>query len=558
MEGRTDTAAAPEDPLGAGETSESVDYPDDDLVDTDDSGPVQTRFARFVDGLGAPELVLAILVIVWMAVFIRLPQLRHDRFGTFGFDLGIYDQGTWLLSQFKDPFVTVRGIELFGHHTNFFLVFLAPFYWLGAGPIFLLVVQVAAQASGAVALYLLARDLLKSRWAGVALAAALLLNPTYQWLTWEFFHPDAVAIGPLLFAYWAARERRWKIFTVAAVLALLCKEDVALTMVVLGLLVAFRGDRGKGVIIATASAAWFVIATRLLIPLQNGIGPFYDSFFGDLGNSPTEVVYNSVRHPSKSWGLASEGSRQSWYWRMLAPWALMPLFDLRALILAAPMIFVNVVTAFPYTRDYRFHYASLVVTVCAVATVEAIAWISRRARRGDDRTFENTRNILVVVVLFAALFTSHLWGASPIAKGYDDGMWPLAYDPRVAIKSEAIAQVPDDAAVSAIYNLVPHLTHREKIYEFPVPWCNVNWGVEGENLDDPADVEWMVLDRRLVQGDRDKALLDDLLSSEFQVVYEQDDMVVAQRIAPPTEPKGENPPEGQCWDRASLAPFQSQ
>ena len=52
---------------------------------------------------------------------------------------------------------------------------------------------------------LLGRDVLRSRWCGVALAVALLLNPTYQWLMWEFFHPDAVAIGPLLFAYWAAR-----------------------------------------------------------------------------------------------------------------------------------------------------------------------------------------------------------------------------------------------------------------------------------------------------------------------------------------------------------------
>ena len=81
---------------------------------------------------------------------------------------------------------------------------------------------------------------MRSRWCGVALAIALLLNPTYQWLMWEFFHPDAVAIGPLLFAYWAARERRWGWFTVAAVIALSCKEDVALAVVVLGLLVVFR------------------------------------------------------------------------------------------------------------------------------------------------------------------------------------------------------------------------------------------------------------------------------------------------------------------------------
>jgi len=37
-------------------------------------------------------------------------------------------------------------------------VLFVPFYWLGAGPLFLLSAQVVVQASGAIAVYLLARD----------------------------------------------------------------------------------------------------------------------------------------------------------------------------------------------------------------------------------------------------------------------------------------------------------------------------------------------------------------------------------------------------------------
>jgi len=152
--------------------------------------------------------VLGAMVTVWSAVFITLGWIRHARFGTFAFDLGIYDQGLWLLSRFE-MFDTVKGLPLFGHHMNLVLVLLAPFYRLGAGPEFLLVVQVLAQASGAVAVFLLARDRLGDRWLAVVLAGVLLANPTYQFLVWEFFHPDALAIAPLLFAYWAARAERW-------------------------------------------------------------------------------------------------------------------------------------------------------------------------------------------------------------------------------------------------------------------------------------------------------------------------------------------------------------
>lgn len=509
------------------------------------------RLVSLVRGWGLPEGVLAVLVAVWTFEFVRLPMLRYDRFGTFGFDLGIYDQGTWLLSRFHDPFVTIRGLELFGHHANVFLLLLVPLYWLGAGPITLLVIQVLAQASGAIAIFLLARDLLKSKWAGVALGGALLLNPTYQWLTWEFFHPDAVAIGPLLFAYWAARNKRWKLFTFAAILTVICKEDLALAVALLGIIIGFNGDRRRGVIVAATSTAYFFFATRVLIPQQNGIGPFYDSFFGDLGKTPTDVVFNSVRHPTETWKLADAHDRRTWYWNMLAPWAFVPLLDPRVLLIGASAIFINIVSSFPYTRDYRFHYSAIVVGACALATVEAIAWVSNRARQRLA-----TMASLVTAVVVSALVASVLLGAAPYSRHYHDGTWPLAPSPRDAIRQRAVESVPKNSSASVAYDIDTHMTHRDQIYEFPVPWCNINWGVRGENLDDPADVQYMVLDRQLVQDPRDKALLKDLLSHEFETVSDDHDILVAKRVNPPTRPRGPNPPEGKCFPRPALDSFQ--
>ena len=539
-------------------------------------------FERVIDWFEPARTVLLVCIVVWMAWFWRLPLVRHEQFGTFGFDLGIYDQGVWLLSQFRDPFVTVRGMDLFGHHMNVFLLALAPFYRLGAGVELLLGVQLIAQASGAFAMFLLGRDVLRSRWCGVALGVALLLNPTYQWLMWEFFHPDAVAIGPLLFAYWAARERRWGWFAVAAPVALSCKEDVGLAVVVLGLILAFRlrgdarrlvfgfgaialgalvpvvGDGARwafvvggalvlaGVVIvlrrrtdwrigagiAVIAGAWFTVATQVLIPHFNGVGRFYDNFFGpELGNSPGEIARNIAQHPSLAYDRMTESSRVEWYWKMLAPFAVFPLLYLRAFAIAVPMVAVNVLTLYPYTRDYRFHYSSLVLAGCAVATVEGIAWLQRL-------TSGNTivRNVAVGIVVAASLGTTIAWGASPLARDYDE-VWPLEPSSHRTAQEIAVRLVPDRAAVSAPYNLVPHLTHREHVYEFPVPWCNINWGVEGENLDDPAGVEWLVLDRRLLGADR--ALADDLLAREFTVRFEENDIIAAERtvsVPPRTDP----------------------
>ena len=211
------------------------------------------------------------------------------------------------------------------------------------------------------------------------MAAVLLLNPTYQWLTWEFFHPDAVAIAPLLFAYWARARARWKWFVLFAVLAAACKEDVVLAIAVMGVLVAVRGDRKIGLLTVAASIAWYTIATRVIIPWQNGIGPFYDSFFGDLGKNPIEVGTHLVTHPRQAVELATEHDRVSYYEMMFAPVAFLPLLAIPTLLIAGPMLAVNVFSSFPYTREIRYHYSSLVLVGIILATVE-----SDRVGRGEE------------------------------------------------------------------------------------------------------------------------------------------------------------------------------
>jgi uncharacterized membrane protein len=472
--------------------------------------------------------VTAGMITVWSATFIVLGWIRHDHFATLGFDLGIYDQAIWLLSRFKDPFITIRGLEFFGHHMNPALMLFVPFYWLGAGPKFLLVVQVLAQASGAIAVYLLARDRLGDRWLAVVLAAVLLLNPTYQYLTWEYFHPDALAIAPLLFAYWAARAKRWRWFAVAAVLALACKEDVALVMVVMGVLIAVRGDRRVGAIVAVGSAIWFAFATRVLIPAANGIGPFYDSFFGDFGKTPTDIVKNVVTHPGKTLDIATRPDRTSYYRMMFAPVAFLPFAALGTLLLAGPMLGINALSTFPYQREIRYHYAAMVLVGIILATVEGIAIVGWNP---------GLRRFLVGLVAATSLATTVAWGPSPISTKFRSGLWPLGADTRLATKKAAVDLIPSGAATSSLYNFDTHLAHREKIYEFPVPWRSVNWGVHDENLDNPAGVRWIIVDRNGL-GDRDKALLESLLSGQFETRFDRDGIVVAKRVraAQPGEP----------------------
>jgi uncharacterized membrane protein len=187
------------------------------------------------------------------------------------------------------------------------------------------------------------------------------------------------------------------------------------------------------------------------------------------------------------------------------------------------MLGVNVLTTLPYLRDFKYHWSALVLAAIVLATVEAIAYLARTA---------TARAFLVGLVVATSLASTVAWGPSPVSTKYRSGYWPFGPDARRVVKAEAMRVVPDRAPTSAVYLFVPQLSHREKIYEFPVPWKNINWGVDGENLHDPALVQWVVLDRQVLSAE-DKRFAEELFAREFTVRFDRDDIVVAQRVAPP-------------------------
>jgi uncharacterized membrane protein len=470
-----------------------------------------------------PLAVLVALVLAYVVVFGRLTWAQQSNFGTFGFDMGIYDQGIWLLSRFKNPFVTVRGLEYFGHHVNPVTLAFVPFYRLGAGPHFLYLVETVWMALGAVPLWLLARDRLGNPWTALVLAAAYLLYPALEWINWWHFHPDALITTPLLAAWLFATRRRWRPFAAAVALALLCKEDAALAVLALGAVLALRGERRVGAATAVAGAAWFVLAARVVIPWANhGVGPLYEDLFPQFGSSVGEIFLNVLRHPGLVVRLAVQPDRITYYTQLLAPVAFLPLLAPALLLIGAPQAAINAISAHGYTHDIHYHYSAIVIAALFLATVEACARLGDRPSR---------QRFLVGLVGAAALAGNVAWSPSPLGVRFHSGIW-AAPQPKHAAANQALRLVPAGAGVSATYYLVPHLSHRVHIFEWPNPWVVTNWGVRGENPPDPATADYLVVDTAL--NGQNQALYERLTrpGGEFRVVFSQDGIVVARRARP--------------------------
>jgi Predicted membrane protein (DUF2079) len=140
----------------------------------------------------------------------------------------------------------------------------------------------------------------------------------------------------------------------------------------------------------------------------------------------------------------------------------------------------------------------------------------------------------VGVVAATALAANVAWSPSPIGVKYHSGIWARP-SPRHQSVRAALDVVPPGAGVTAIYYLVPHLTHRVLIYEWPNPFVRppANWGVRGENPGDPAKVDYIVVDTDLLDETHD--IYDRLTApgGEFTKVFERERVVVAKRVRPP-------------------------
>jgi len=476
--------------------------------------------ATRVSASGLCALALGVTLGVFVVVFTASTWTAHARFGTYGFDVGIYDQGTWLLSRARAPFVTVRGLDLLGQHAAYIMALIAPLYRVWADPRLLLLLQVLFLALPAVVLYRLGGRHLGHPAAGLAVAVAYLAYPGVQWaISWQF-HPEAIAAGLLALAIAAADQRRHGRMALWLALAALCGGELGLVVAGFGLLLVAGGRRAVGWRTAGAGLAWFLLATYLLAPLHAGrVTRLFETDYGIAGTGPRALLASlaTMAGHALQTGLANDGL----FYLLLVflPLLGLPLLAPRWLLPVAPPLLLNLAAVQPEHHQLRFHYLATAAPLLAAGAVAGLA-VVRSARR------QWLAPLLVLLVVVAG-FTSWRYGPAPWARD------PVAIPagPTDQVRREALALVADGAPVSAQYNLVPHLGHRVEVYEFPNPFRAVNWGLDGDEHPPAAldRLRFVVVQRDLL-GEQDRQLLDRLQTDPaWRTLLDRQEVVVLER-----------------------------
>jgi uncharacterized membrane protein len=299
------------------------------------------------------------------------------------------------------------------------------------------------------------------------------------------------------------------------------KEDVALAVIVLGLIIAKRGDRRVGLTTAGVALAWFLLWTVVLFPAINGGHVQSEGLYAGIGGSAGGMVDTLLTDPGALTSRVFSSESGDFALRLLTPFGFLPLLALGVVGIGAPQFLLDVLSDVPWTRVINHHYAAIIVAALAIASVEGCAFVRRR--------FRHVLGIAApILVLSGAVFGTVAWGPSPIGAEYDAGFWPPAVDTRIDTKRAVVDAVTNGGSVSATYGLVPQFSRRAEIYEFPNPWESANYGVEGGEPPDPDDVEWLVIDRSVLDA-TGATLVESILDDGFTVVLDRDELLVAHR-----------------------------
>jgi uncharacterized membrane protein len=305
-------------------------------------------------------------------------SLRHLLFQSTAWDLGIFDQAIYLISQGQKPISSFLGFHILGDHAALVFYPLALLYKIYPSVYWLFAVQAVALAIGALPIWHLARQAGLKDSQALAIASAYLLYPLVFNINLFDFHPDVIAIPALLVAVWTAREGQIWWFCLSLLLVFVCKEVLSLTVVALGVwLLLFEKRRLYGAIAIVSGISWFVIATKGIIPFFGGTAASVDRHinrYSYLGHSFPEIFKNLLFHPGLILEKVFSVDNLFYLVLLLAPviWGF-SLSGIKPLIGAVPTLAINLLAEDPLQKDLIHQYSLAAVPFLFLVVIQTLA-----------------------------------------------------------------------------------------------------------------------------------------------------------------------------------------
>ncbi|MGO8949807.1 MAG: DUF2079 domain-containing protein [Ktedonobacterales bacterium] len=514
--------------------------------------------------------LVVVLAIVLFTVLVGMHSIvRQQSYHTDAFDMGNMDQAVWNTLHGHLFRFTNRGADWegpptrLGIHVEPILLLIALFYLIHSGPETLLVLQTVALALGAMPLFLLGRRRIPQLpLATAALACAYLVAPALLGAALWDFHAVALATPLLLLAVWALDGRRYWVFALAAFLAAMTKEDVALALIPLGIYIALRGGKPRyGAAVVLLSAVWVLLCFFVILPHFNGGvsgGNNYWYRYAWAGATVGDAIKNLAIHP---WLLVAfvlkSPPRLGYIATLLRIGGGLGIFAPALWICALPELAVNLYSSHPEQYSGVFQYNAVIVAFLSAASVYGVEAVHSAALRKSQPANPGQKSTSTSIVsqisarwqealehlpvpskwigplVIGWLIVTCYWNLASadyrLLNFWNAGNGPVPYQSAV---DALLARIPESASVAATDTLDPHLSDRYDLYLLPDP---ESFQAQYVAFDIPHAVQSS-------QAQDQQIYREMITSGRYAVVgtvaYKNGEVVVLHRTGPPLDESG--------------------
>ncbi|RYJ06255.1 MAG: DUF2079 domain-containing protein [Actinomycetales bacterium] len=369
------------------------------------------------------------------AAYTTLSVRRYDRFELASYDNAIFQQAVRGYAHLGRPIVDIKGpgYNILGDHFSPVTALIAPFYavWPVAETLF-----VAQAVLIGISVYVIAALAVRhtGAWVGGTLGLAYGISFGLQSAVRADFHEVAFGAPLLALAGSAFVEQRYRAVIGWSLPLLLVKEDLGLTVAVVGVVLWLVGERRKGVGLAVAGLLGGAIVLLVVIPSFNPGGEYAyaSSVGGERG-----VLETLLDEPGRKAATVLLTLGVTGLAAVASPWVLLVL----------PTFAWRFVGDNPYYWGIDWHYSILLMPIVFVAAIDAM-------RRWPVLRISSVAALAVTVTMF--------WSGSPLSTLLDADTWDDP--PRAAAAREVIELVPDGASVETDIGLMTHLVSDHHVY----------------------------------------------------------------------------------------------
>ena len=392
-------------------------------------------------------------------------SLRHFWFHSSSWDLGIFDQAIYLISQGQKPFSTLLGFHILGDHGALVLYPLGFLYKYFSSTYFLFFIQSFALSVSIFPLYRLSKYLNLSKIATSASYIAFLLYPIVFNVNIFDFHPEVIAFPIVLDLFISVKTNQmnslWELY-LKIFFILTCKITNSFLVFGLGIWMIIKGFSKIGISIICFSFLWFISVAFFLIPQFGGQNASLVRQLGKFGINPNLDfdIFSLVKIGNQLFLQIFNFSNLEYIFLLSLPVLYLFLSKRRLsfflnLIPFLPLLLLNLVSNSYPMKNLVHQYSLFFVPFIAVTIQESLSPRLTQGFFNYPKWFQIRAPYLIILwsVLTFLIFSRFSYFLGPFHNHFASS----------EARREAISLIKDSSAVLTTNDLVPHLSRRKYI-----------------------------------------------------------------------------------------------